>query len=133
VTFISQTGTATSDDSILISDVDCEPSVLVGNWVRMNSLGVAVNALANNKANSNVIGLVEAKSGNTKCTIRVIGLSSVVFTGLDTSEEYYLSDVNPGQMTTTPPTAPGTFVVRLGQPFSSNRFLINRSIRFKRS
>lgn len=122
---------SSSDSGIILIDVTCDSSVSTGKWVRMDG-NTAVLAIADGYINSNVIGLVENKNGSTLCTIRVTGLSSDVFSGLDESQEYYLSDVNPGEMTLTAPVNPGTILLKLGQPFNSTSFVIFKGLRMVR-
>ncbi len=44
--------------------------------------------------------------------------------GLTATSPYYLDPNNPGQMTTTPPTTTGQYVVELGKALSTEEFLI---------
>lgn len=113
-----------SGANVVLTDVPCNSSVYVGAAVRMTSGGTAVNAQGNSISNANVIGIVEEKSSTTICNIRVLGVSSSIFSGLDVTKEYYLSDSIAGLITTTIPTASGSVMLKLGQPFSSTEFLI---------
>ena len=119
-------------DPSIIDNVDCNPDVYVGSFVRMTSGGVAVNALADTFSNSNVIGLVEEKTASNKCVLRVSGRSSNIYSLLDPSLEYYLSDTVPGAAQTTVPTTSGHIRLRLGQPFSSTSFLMSKGERIER-
>lgn len=119
-------------DPSIIQNVDCDSSVYVGSFVRMTSAGLAVNALADSFANSNVIGLVESKQSATKCTLRVSGKSSNVYSSLDPALEYFLSDTIPGELQTTVPTTSGHIRLKLGQPFSSSSFLMAKGERVER-
>lgn len=112
--------------NVILFDVTCLASVYVGAAVRMTSGGTAVNAQADAVANANVIGIVEAKPSSTTCNIRVLGVSDAIFAGLDVTKEYYLSDAVAGEITTTIPTASGSVVLRVGQPFSATEFLMNK-------
>ena len=134
MTFISQTIRASSTPDIVIPDTPCDPSVTVGDWVIMVS-GVAQKALADSLDNSNVIGLVESKNGSTSVNIRVLGVSAPIFVGLDESKEYYLSDSVAGTMApqNLVPTASGSVIIKLGQPYSPQRFLVLKGIRMQRS
>lgn len=116
----------------IIDGVACEPDVFVGALVRMES-DIARNALADDESNANVLGIVEAKSGTTVCVIRFFGLSGEIYTGLDETKEYFLSDTDAGEMITTPPTASGHIVLKIGQPFSSTRFLFMKGSMYKRA
>jgi len=99
--------------------------VAVGNAVRMNSGGTAINALADSTANANVIGVVESKSTSVLCNIRVLGVTEgAIFAGLDVTKKYFLSDSVAGTMVTTPPTASGSVILKIGQPFSATALLV---------
>ena len=119
-------------DTSILKDVDCDPSVFVGAFVIINSVEVAVNALADNYNTSNVIGLVESKSSSTKCDIRVSGISSSIYIGLNSSLDYYLSNVNPGELSSTVPTTSGHVKVKLGQSFGTTKFLFAKGERLVR-
>lgn len=117
----------------VLQPVDCDASVYVGAWVRMTSLGIAVNALADSIVNSNVIGVCEAKLSATSCVVRFLGQTSDIFSGLDVTKEYFLSDTVAGDMTTTPPTASTHIVLKVGQPFSALSFVVLKGIRMERA
>ena len=125
-------GSTGGSPNVILTDVPCDPSVAVGDVVRMSS-GVAVQALADSFANSNSIGIIESKASTTLCNIRVLGTTGEIFTGLDETMEYYLSDTVPGAMTTTPPTATGSIYLKIGQPFSSTRLLVLKGERIERA
>lgn len=112
--------------NVVLTNVTCLASVYVGAAVRMNASGVALNAIADSVSNANIIGIVESKDGTTLCNIRVLGVTSGIFSSLDVTKEYYLSDSIAGQITTTIPTASGHVVVKVGQPFSSDSLLVNK-------
>lgn len=133
MTFISQTTRPLSTPDILVPDVICDASVVVGDWVRMNASNIAVKALADNADNSNTIGLVEEKITSTKCVVRVAGVSRSLFSGLDVTKEYFLSSATSGDMTLSPPVGSGEIVLVLGQPFDGTRFLVQKGTRFRRS
>lgn len=116
----------------VITNVPCEIDAELGDWVRMQ-MGVAYRGLADSLENSNVIGIVEAKQGSTTCTIRFLGLSLAIYSSLDETKEYYLSDTLPGKMSILAPTIAGHVLLKLGQPFSTDRLLVNKGIRIKRS
>ena len=119
-------------DPSIILDVTCSTDVYVGSFVRMDSFGVAVNALADGFANSNVIGLVEEKTAPDKCVIRVSGRSKNIYSGLDPTADYYLSDTVAGGIQTAVPTTSGHIRLRVGQPFSSASFLVSKGERVER-
>jgi len=134
MSFITYTGKPQDPNppNTVIPDVPCDPTVYVGAWVRMNG-GIAVNAQADTKTNANVIGVVESKSDATTCTIRFLGISLTIFSMLDETKEYFLSATVAGEMTTTVPTLPGQCVIKLGQPFTTDRFLVLKEFRAVRS
>jgi len=122
-----------SSSGILLTNVPCDPTVYVGAAVRMDSLGTAYNAQANVEANSNVIGIVQAKSSSTLCDIRVTGATPAIFLSLDPTKEYFLSETVAGGLTITPPTGSGQIVLRIGQPLSATRLVVNKGTGFKRA
>lgn len=112
--------------NLVIANVPCLSSVYIQAAVRMTSTGTAVNALADSLTNANVIGIVESKPSSTTCNIRVIGVSDTIFTGLDVTKEYYLSDSIAGLVTTIIPTNSGSIMLKLGQPFSGTELFVNK-------
>ena len=116
-------------DASLLRGVDCLADVYAGSFVYVDSLSMARNALADSYATSNVIGLVESKSSPTKCDIRVSGISSAIYSGLDPSVDYYLSNTTPGALSELVPTTPGHIKLRLGQAFGAEKFLFMRGER----
>lgn len=118
---------------VILDNVTCLSSVYIGSLVKMNGAGVAENAQADSEANANVIGVCESKADSTTCTIRVCGVTGSIFAGLDTTKEYFLSSSVAGGMTTTPPTATGNVVLKIGQPFSSTKMFVLKGIRMVRS
>ena len=119
--------------NVLLSNVPCATAVYVGAAVRMDGTGTAQNAIATSAANSNIIGIVESKSSSTVCSIRVLGVSEGLFTGLDVTKEYYLSDTVAGDITTTVPTASGSIILKVGQPYSATDFLVLKGTRTVRA
>lgn len=115
-------------DESTIQNIPCDPSVIVGDAVRMSS-GVAVKSQANNENNANFIGIVESKSSPVSANIRILGISLPIFSGLTENADYYLSDSVAGQLTTTPPSSPGSVVFRVGQAFSSSELIVVKGIR----
>lgn len=116
----------------LLSGVPCDPSVVAGDFVRMES-GTAVKASAESIDTSNVLGLVEQVTEDALCSIRVSGISSSVFSGLDTAHDYYLSETSPGQITTVVPVSAGRVVLKLGQPYDATRLIILKGSRIIRA
>ena len=123
---------STDTGHTVLTDIPVDPTVGVGDWVRMES-GVAVRALADSRVHANVIGVCEFKAGAAIGNIRVLGVTDSIFAGLDETLEYYLSDVNPGKMVTVPPSASGTVVIKVGQPYDATKFLVLKGIRFVKS
>jgi len=120
-----------SQANVVIEDVPCNSSVYVGAVVRMSS-GTAINAIADSVINSNMIGVCESKSSSVLCNVRVLGISLAIFSGLDETKEYFLSDTVEGGITTTIPTTSGHVVLKIGQPYSTTEMLIlkgQRSVR----
>lgn len=116
---------------LLIPNVVCDSSVYVGAAIYVDSMSVAYNAMADSASTSNVLGIVELKSNSTLCSVRVLGVSSDIYSSLDVTRDYYLSDVTPGLITTTPILdVTGHVVIKLGQPFSDTRFLMMKGTPF---
>lgn len=116
----------------ILTGVPCDVSVIVGDFVRMDS-GVAIKAIANSFSNSNVLGLVEQVNADSTCTIRVNGVSQSLFAALDESAEYYLSDSVAGAITTLAPLMSGHVVLKLGQPFDATRLIVLKGSRIVRA
>ncbi len=143
----------------VIENMPCASSVYVGAAVRLDP-GVAteltmdewtslallasmfatdystlvINARANNYENSNVFGIVESKSSATLCNVRISGVSNTNYFGLDVEEEYFLSDVTEGAIVplALAPINSGSVLLKIGQPFSSNRLIYSRGERILR-
>jgi hypothetical protein len=125
--------TSVGGANVVLDNVDCDASVYVGAAVRMTGAGLAINAIADNVTNSNVIGIVESKSSSVKCNIRVVGVSLPVFLALDVTKEYYLSNTVAGALQTNVPTTSGHVKLKLGQPFSATEFLFSKGEIVKRN
>ena len=134
MTFVGQTSLQfeVNPPNTVIKNVTCDNSVYIGALVRMQG-GIAVNAIADSVDNANVIGIVEDKSSATVCVIRFLGVSTAIYSGLDESKEYYLSDVTPGLITTDIPVASGHVVLKVGQPFNDKQLLVLKGTRLVRS
>jgi len=124
---------AVGNANAVIDNVDCDASVYVGAAVRMTDLGVAVNALADSIDNSNVLGIVEEKLSAVKCKIRISGLSESIYSGLDVTKEYYLHDVVEGLISTFIPIASGHIRLKVGQPYSTLKFVFMKGERLVRA
>lgn len=116
----------------VFTGIVCDPAVEAGDVVRFDN-GVAVRALADSFNNSNVVGVVDSKEDATVCTVRVNGVSTPVYSGLDEAAQYYLSDTDPGKITTAAPIASGHVVLKIGQPFDSGRLLVIKGERIVRA
>lgn len=120
---------------LVLSSQPCSEEVEIGDWVRWDGANL-IPALADSLLNANVFGLVESKASDTLCTVRVGGVSSSLFSGLDNSKLYFLSDQQAGEMTqqgVNIPTDPGHIVLVLGKPVDEERFLVSVGLPLKRS
>lgn len=124
---------AAGSPNVVLTDVPCNAAVAVGDWVRLDGTSTCQKAIADSEANSNVLGVVEEKASAVLCTVRVLGVSSGIFAGLDVAQEYFLSASTAGAMTTTPPSASGEILLKLGQPFSATEFLVLKGMRIERT
>lgn len=124
---------AASGSDTVLRDIPCNEDVYLGAWVRIDVLGVAQNAISDGFDNSHVIGLCEYKTNSTTCDIRCVGLSSLVFVDLNPTKDYYLSDTTSGTMQTAIPTAQGHVMVKVGQPLSPTKFVVNIQQRVRRN
>lgn len=118
---------------LIIPNVPCDSSVYVNAAVRMDATGTAYNALADSMANAQVIGIVISKASTTLCTIRVLGVTEALFAGLDVTKEYYLSSTVAGEIQTSAPLGSGEIVLRVGQPYSATKLLVNKGTAFRRA
>lgn len=123
--------TSVDTSNVLLTNVSCDSSVFVGACAYMNASGVAFNADASAFSTSNFIGIVESKASNTLCDIRVQGVTGALFSSLDPTKEYYLG--TNGALVTTPPTATGSVLLRVGQPFSATEMLVMKGLRTVRA
>ena len=122
-----------SGSGLILENVPCDSTVYVGAAVYLNGAGIAHNGLADDEATSNIIGIVISKASSLLCTIRVLGVTPAIFAGLDVTKEYFLSDTVAGEITTTVPTNSGHVVLKLGQPFSTDKFVVIKSTRMVRT
>ena len=127
------TSSSTTDSSQVTFETDCDASVYVGSWVRINSSSIAVNALADSVANSRVIGVVESKASTTRATIRVCGISDEIFSSLNPTLSYFLSTTTAGGMQTSVPVGSAEVIVPLGLPLTSTRFSVDIKKRLQRA
>lgn len=123
-TIADYTGLTPPGDNVKQS-VACDASVAVGDVVRMNGT-TAVKALATSFLGSSVVGIVSSKPTSTTCDITVCGpLNLTAFGTLDVTKQYFLSDSTSGGLTTTPPSASGTYVIRIGNPINTTTIAIH--------
>lgn len=116
---------------VVLDDLTCDSTVFVGAVVRMNGTTV-VNALANNKSNSEVLGICISKSDATTCDVQVAGVTENIYGGLSIITSYYLSDVSLGQITTIPPTTSGAYVIRIGRSQNAQNLVVQNERIVKR-
>lgn len=57
-------------------------------------------------------------------TVKVLVTGVEAISGLDAGDNYFLSASTAGAITTTPPSTPGQYVVRVGEAVSANEFSI---------
>lgn len=122
MSLISQTSLF-EESRVVLKNLNCDASVVVGDWVRMNGSGVLVKAKADSYTNSRVLGLVEEKNTTTSATVLVAGLSKEIFSGLGYGT-YYLSLATAGGMEQVIVTASSSVILTLGQTITSTRFMV---------
>lgn len=134
MSFIAQTSLLDAGKAnARLGNVDCDSGVNVGDWVYIDSSGIAQKAIATGLIPSNVIGIVEIKQSSVKAQVRFSGLTELIFVGLNPTSEYFLSDSVAGTMTVDIPIlGSGNYIVHLGKPLSSTVFLIMQTMRLKR-
>jgi len=113
---------------LVLYDIDCDSSVFLGAVVYFQSNGILYNAKADTIDTANAVGVCVKKPTETTCDVRVSGVTDDLFTGLDVTKQYYLSDVNEGRITTTIPTDSGHVVYNLGQPMTDQKLIINKEL-----
>lgn len=116
---------------VVLENVACDPTTVVGDWVRVE-LGVAYRAQANSELNSQVVGVIDSKSTFGTCNIVLSGLTSEIFTSLDTTKDYFLQYVPAGVAGVTIPTAANSFVVKVGKPYTDKIMIVNIGDRYER-
>jgi len=115
------TGASSGDNTI--EDITCDASVAIGDIVRLSGSTI-VKAQANNFTNSKAIGICTSKASTTVCNVQVTGFTTTVFSGLTSGTLYFLSDSVAGQLTAIPPTTSGSYVIRIGAAFESNKIIM---------
>lgn len=94
----------------------------VGNAMRINGSGEALQALATSEAESIVAGVVTAVDGST-VTLCVAGVATGL-SGLTPGARYYVSSSVAGSLTATAPSAPGQYVAQVGIALTTSTLLI---------
>lgn len=130
--FSSAFNPVAADANAVLKNVDCDPSVSVGDAVRIEA-GIAIQAIADNFHNANVLGICEAKASPTVCDIRVSGVTLPIYSALVESEDYYLSPTDPGKLTIVAPSLSGEILLRVGQPFDPERMTVFKGTRIRRA
>jgi hypothetical protein len=118
-------------NALLLRNLECAPDVFVGAAVRFEN-GIVTLALADSIANSNVLGIVEEIIGNL-ALVRTDGISKSIYSGLDESREYFLSDTVPGGITSDVPVLAGHIALKIGTPVGNTRLYVQKGVRVIRS
>lgn len=123
MSYVSKAGLDAAN--VVLLDIVCDISVYIGSFIYIEDVTfIAKNANADSYVSSNVLGLCERKSTPYLCDVRVLGVSREIFSNLDVTKEYFLSDVIPGGITDIAPTLPNHIMVKLGQPMNDKQLLI---------
>jgi hypothetical protein len=116
--------------NVLLKNIVCESSVYVGAVIYIDgTTNKATNALADSMDTSNVIGICESKPLTTLCNIRVLGVTGELFTSLDVTKEYFLSNTVAGGIQTTAPSTSGHIMLKVGQPMDDKKLLVLKGMR----
>jgi hypothetical protein len=115
----------------VIKGIQLDPSVVLGDAVKIIG-GIAYPAQADSLENSNVLGVVEQIDGMTG-QIRVAGVTLPIYSGLEEDKEYFLSDQIAGGLQDVPPTASGSVLLRIGQPYDEQRLFVLKGERTVRA
>ncbi len=108
-------------DPTIQKNITCDVGVYVGALVRITSSKIAVCALADTYSNAQVMGIAISITGS-KCDVKIIGTTPEIFSGLDPDADYFLSDTDPGKLTTTVPTISEHVELCVGQSFGTDQF-----------
>ena len=89
-----------------------------------SSDGKVGRAIANDTVDkATVVGFAQTtKSAGEEVRVLIVGV--LADSGLDAGDVYFLSDASAGAITTTPPSAQGTYVTRVGEAASTSEFII---------
>jgi len=99
----------------IVTNVACQGSVYVGAVVYAVSSGTVANAIGNSPATSKVIGICIKKQSTFLCDVLVGGYTPEIYSGLDVTKTYYLSDSVAGGLRDSSPTTPTRVQVRIGR------------------
>jgi len=132
-TIIYQSSEATAPvDFNLIKNVPCDASVYVGAACVIVG-GVVFNGKADTYANSLIKGICESKSEPTLCVLRTGDVSGEIFSGLDPTKQYFLSETTAGLITPTVATGAGHFIAPIGRPFNDKKLIVEIGNRYQRA
>jgi hypothetical protein len=70
-----------------------------------------------------VVGIADTTKGSGE-VVKVLVTGVEAISGLDAGDHYFLSAASAGAITTTPPSTPGQYVVRVGEAVSGAEFAI---------
>ena len=115
----------------VLKGIQLDPAVVLGDAVKIVN-GIAHPAQADSLENSNVLGVVEQIDGMTG-QIRVAGVTLPIYSGLEEDKEYFLSDQIAGGLQDVPPTASGSVLLRIGQPYDEQRLFVLKGERTVRA
>lgn len=110
----------------LITNVNMNGNVQVGDFVYISTFGVYERAKADSIDTANIIGVITEKTSITTGHVLVNGLTPELFSGLSIGSRYFLSSENPGQITTAVPATPAGCIVAVGIAVSETQILINK-------
>lgn len=110
--------------------LDCDPSVQVGDFVRVSS-GILVRANATSLASSQVVGVIEFKTTATSAELRVSGAMPSPYLNLITGLQCFLGV--DGKPTHIPPSAAGEILLPIGRVVGPGIFGVNIGMRIIRA
>jgi hypothetical protein len=96
----------------------CPSTVSIGDIVTLTTADSVDRAIANSDSLSKVIGIAFSKPTTTSCEIVRSGRVEQ-YTGLTVGDVYWLSDSSAGTVTNTPPSAAGSWQVKIGHAESA--------------
>lgn len=120
----TSSSSSSSGTSDLDSNVTCDAGVTIGDAVRIDGSNVAQKAQADTFANAHVYGFVNSKPTSTSCNIVLNGLTGSIFSSLDPTKQYFLSQATAGAITDTAPVS--GVIAPIGKP--KNTTILNVQI-----